>query len=106
MDGGLEGDRLCPAKMPVRPTMVIELKTAARRRCRRRRRPTRSRAGRITVKNSGADDPTAIGCAGDVDAREAARLVRSRGTRPAREVGCVCVSLWGRVGRVEASRWR
>ena len=60
MDGGLEGDRLCPAKMPVRPTMVIELKTAARRRCRRRRRPTRSRAGRITVKNSGADDPTAM----------------------------------------------
>ena len=50
----------CPAKMPVRPTMVIELKTAARRRCRRRPRPTRSRAGRITVKNSGADDPTAM----------------------------------------------
>ena len=49
-----------PAKMPVRPTMVFELKTAARRRCRRRRRPTRSRAGRITVKNSGADDPTAM----------------------------------------------
>ena len=23
-----------------------------------------------------------------------------------RDVGCVCVSLWGRVGRVEASRWR
>ena len=60
MDGGLEGDRLCPAKMPVRPTMVIELKTAARRRCRRRRRLTRSRAGRITVKNAAADDPTAM----------------------------------------------
>ena len=30
------------------------------------------------------------------------RLVRS----PVREVGCVCVSLWGRVGRVGASRWR
>ena len=42
------------------PTMVIELKTAARRRCRRRPRPTRSRAGRITAKNSGADDPTAM----------------------------------------------
>ena len=25
----MKGDRLCPAKMPVRPTMVIELKTAA-----------------------------------------------------------------------------
>ena len=60
MDGGLEGDRLCPAKMPARPTMVIELKTAARRRCRRRPRPTRPRAGRITVKKSAADDPTAM----------------------------------------------
>ena len=41
--------------------------------------------------------PRRPSCRG-LDAREAARLVRSHGTRPAREVGCVCVSLWGLEG--------